>query len=195
MPEWKGPIAKFDRNNSWFPTEGHLDDKFNDDFVLYTIITNVEKTIPAGGYFFGVKWKSKNIILGTNSTPITEDTAGKWRWREIPTIADLLKLFGEELPKETTTYSYSWITGFIINENGEIDPNGQYIYVTDEWKTNLLVIVEGFDWTKWLAITGIGIAGVGLIAIIGKSRAMGYARRAGEYAREYASKVKGAITR
>jgi len=75
---------------------------------------------------------------------------------EPPTIAEFLQDLGEELPEETTEYSYSWIVGKKTNDTMTVD---------DKWDTSLLVEVAPFPWEVVIPITGVVVALVGLAII------------------------------
>jgi len=175
--------AKFVRAESYFPTEGRLDDKFNGNFKLVVEVTDSEATIPAGAWAVGVLWKGRGYLLATNDRSFKTPARIELSYiGNPPTVADFLTALGEELPEETKSYSYSWITGFRVNEEGYVDPNGQKFGVTDEWNTELLVIVEPFPWEKVLMGAGIGAVTLGVIAVL--ARRPQYVRRGAEYVRE-----------
>ena len=167
--------AKFDRTQSYFPVEGKLDDKFNDNFKLVVNVTNEGVTIPANAWGIGILWKGEAYIVARNDEDFETPAELTLHYAdEPPTIAEFLQALGEELPSETTTYSYSWFTGFFVDEEGNIDPSGEYFAVTDEWNTDLLVIVEAFPWDKVLMAAGIGVAVLGSMVIV--TRRPQYAR-------------------
>jgi hypothetical protein len=185
--------ANFVRAESYFPTEGRLNDEFNGNFKLVIEVTSDEPvTIPAGAFGIGVLWKAKPYLLAVNDEPFETPAKIELTWVEPPTIADFLTAFGEELPEETKTYSYSWITGFFVNEQWIIDPNGQQFAVTDKWDTELLVIVEPFPWEKVLMGAGIGAVVLGAMAVLAVRRPE-YVRRVPEYARRGVEYVRERI--
>jgi hypothetical protein len=172
--------VEFNRELSYFPTEGRLDDKFNGDFKLVLDVTGDASILP-GKLGVGVRWKGTVYLMWTNEEMVTPPVRITLRWiDEPPTIAEFLTGFGEELPKETTSYSYSWVVGFL--EDDLID-------IVDEWKTELLVIVPPFPWDKILIAAGVGAVALGTMAVLAKRpqyarRAYEYARRGVEYVRE-----------
>jgi len=165
--------AKFNRQLSYFPTEGRLDDEFNHDFSLVIDATGDVCLLPET-IGVGIRWKGQVGLLWTNREEVELPVRITLSWSEkAPTVRELLEILGEEIPTETKSYSYSWIVGFL--EDGSIR-------ITDEWKTELLVVVEPFPWDKVLAFAGIGVVGIGALALL--SRRPEYARKGVEYVRE-----------
>jgi len=144
----------FDRDASYFPLSGKLDDLFDDKFKL-TIIINVEdpETVTL---CVAVLWKGVAYVLLEEELSFTEAGVyiGEVTWVEPPTIAEFLQMFGEELPGETTEYSYSWIVGKKLNDEMSTD---------DKWDTSLLVEVAPFPWEIALPLAGIAVAITGIV--------------------------------
>ena len=174
--------ARFNRELSYFPTEGKLDDDFNHDFRLVIDATGDVCLLPEA-IGVGIRWKGQVGLIWTNREELDLPKRITLSWRErAPTVRELLEILGEEIPTETKSYSYSWVVGFL--EDGSMS-------ITDEWKTELLVVVEPFPWDKVLAVAGIGAVGIGALALL--SRRPEYARRGVEYARKGVEYVRERI--
>jgi len=163
--------AKFDRQDSWFPVEGQPSDPFNHNFKLaIEIYSTAPCTIPARTSFVAIQWKGKLHLLAINKEPIKLPFRTSITWHgNPPTIAQLLRYLGEEVPSETTSYSYEWVLGFIIDEYGRINPNGDRVGIADRWPTNLLVIIKGWPVDKILAAAGLGAMVMGMLALASNS--------------------------
>jgi len=186
--------AKFNRTKSYFPTEGKLTDKFNGNFRLVVDVTGAEITIPKESFGIGILWKGKAYIVAVNGEAFNSPAELAMTWGEKqPTVADFLKAVGEELPKETTTYSYAWFTGFFVDESNRVAPRQKSVSfaVTDKWNTELLVTVPPFPWDKVLMAAGLGTVLLGVLVIA--SRRPEYVRRVPEYARRGVEYVRERI--
>ena len=165
--------AKFNREMSYFPTEGKLSDEFNHNFQLVIDATGDVCLLPEA-IGVGIRWKGQVGLIWTNREELDLPKRITLSWSErAPTVRELLEALGEEIPSETKSYSYSWVVGFL--EDGKMS-------ITDEWKAELLVVVEQFPWDKVLAFAGIGAIGIGTLALM--SRRPEYARKGVEYVRE-----------
>jgi len=145
---------KFDRERSYFPLSGKLSDEFNRNFKMVIIAEVTEpQTLDVA---LAVRWKGRAYALGVETIRFPE--AGSYEivatWTEKPpTIAELLKAFGEEPPEKTTEYPYTWLAGWLEDSR---------MTVTDEWDTSLLVEIPPFPWEIVLPVAGLAIAGIGL---------------------------------
>jgi len=144
---------KFDKDESYFPLAGKPDDPFDDNFKLVVI---ADVTV-AQTFNFGLVVRWKGVAYLVYEEPIDFDEAGTYKleisWAETPTIGDFIQAFGEDIPKETTEYSYSWIVGEVLDSQ---------IAVHDEWPTSLLVEIVPFPWEKVILGTGVAIGALGL---------------------------------
>ena len=163
--------AEFDRQQSYFPVEGKPGDPFNGNFKMVVNLTG-DVTVPANVWFIGFVWKGQVLVLATHPEPVTPPVTIYTVWKEdmIPTFADVLGYFGEEVPTETKTYEYKWATGFLIDEDGNLDPNGGYAGATDLWNTQMVVRIEGFPWDKVAMFAGIGVAALGGLVLMSMSK-------------------------
>jgi len=192
-------VCKFDRRKTWFPDEGKLQDKFNSNLKIVMKCFFKEKpskrdTVPPRTIALGVLWKGKAYGLWINQQPIqipVEISLGPlYIENRIITIEEFIKLFGEEVPKETTIYSYKWLA--LVKHNGRW-------YITDELDAQLLVKVGLLADNKKVLIAGLGLAGLGLGLILIKDKEKirektgFYANILKERFKEKASKLKEKI--
>lgn len=185
-------VSKFIPDLCWYPIEGTLNDLFDHNFKLVAKVYDYENPeakveVPPNTVGFGILWKGVSYIITSNSEGFTTPNKLICKWvGETPTIEDLLKSLDEEIPNETTTYNYSWITVVKYNENGELDPNGKW-YVTDKLDAYLLVKTSGFSMEDILKYAGIGLIAIGVIGLVLEKPE--YAKKAYEYVKERAPKV------
>jgi len=152
---------KFDRDRSYFPLAGKLSDRFNGRLRFVIIAEVTEPQIADVG--LAILWKGTAYNMGHAIINFEEagtyKIVGTWGEKEPPTIAEFLQSFGEELPKETTEYPYSWLVGVL---------DGNRLTVHDKWDTSLLVEVSPFPWEIVIPIAGLAIAGIGLAYVVGR---------------------------
>ena len=152
---------KFDRDRSYFPLAGKLSDKFNGRLKLVIIAEVSEPQTADIG--LAILWKGTPYNMG--HIVINFEEAGTYEivasWGEVepPTLAEFIQQFGEELPKETTEYPYSWLVGTL---------DGSQLTVHDKWDTSLLVEVPPFPWEIVLPVAGLAVAGLGLAIVMGR---------------------------
>jgi len=193
-------VCKFDRRKTWFPDEGRPQDKFNSNLKIVMRVFDKDKPsksgiVPPRTIALGVLWKGKVYGMWINSQQInipTEISLGPMYVRgenRVVTIKEFLELFREEVPKETTIYSYKWLA--LVKHEGKW-------YITDELEAQLLVKV-GLVFDKKVLIAGLGLAGLGLGLILIKDKEKirektgFYANILKERFKEKASKLKEKI--
>ena len=145
---------KFDKDESYFPLAGKPDDPFDDNFKLVVIADVTEPQT----FNFGLVVRWKGVAYLIFEKPIDFEDAGTYKleitWSATPpTIGDFIQAFGEDIPKKTTEYSYSWIVGEVLDSE---------MSVHDEWPTSLLVEITPFPWEKVILGTGVAIGAIGL---------------------------------
>jgi len=146
---------KFNKDESYFPLAGKPDDPFDDNFKLVVIAeVTAAQTFNLG---IVVLWKGVAYLIHEEPLDFKETGTYKlpfvWASETSPTIGDFIQTFGEDIPKETTEYSYSWMVGEVLDS---------MMSVHDEWPTSLLVEIVPFPWEKVILGTGVAIGALGL---------------------------------
>ena len=146
----------FDHNASYFPTAGRLSDLFNGEFKLQTNFTVDEAT----NAFFVIGWRGMDYLLASVPIECEEYSCSgqmwiEWGEGEASAIQEWSESLGEPVPKETTNYSYTWKTGYMVSETEG--------YVTDSWDANLLVEVSAIPWGIILPVVAVGAVGLGIV--------------------------------
>lgn len=152
----EGKSFVFDHNESYFPTAGNLTDLFNGEFKLQTNFTVDEAT----NAFFVIGWRGMDYLLASvpiecEEYPCSGQMWIEWEDGEAPTIQEWLESLGEPVPKETTNYSYTWKTGYMVSATEG--------YVTDDWNANLAVEVSAIPWGIILPVAAVGVVGLGIV--------------------------------
>ena len=146
----------FDHNASYFSMEGALSDAFNSGFKLQANFTVNEATQA----FFVIGWRGMGYLLAaipieSEEYPCSGQMWIEWEEGEEPTIREWLESLGEPVPKETTNYSYTWKTGYMVSETEG--------YVADDWDANLAVEVSAIPWNIILPVAAVGVVGLGIM--------------------------------
>lgn len=145
----------FDHNASYFSTAGKLSDMFDGAFKLQTNFVVNETT----NAFFVIGWRGMDYLLAVipiecEEYPCSGQMWIEWGEGEEPTIREWLESLGEPVPKETTNYSYTWKTGYMVSATEG--------YVTDDWDANLAVGVSAIPWNIILPVAAVGVVGLGI---------------------------------
>ena len=143
----------FDHNASYFITRGKIDDKFNSVLYLNFVVDEFTNA------FFVIGWRGRDYLLATvpiecEEYPCSGQVWLGWEAEEVPTIRELLTALGEQIEK-TTNYSYTWKTGYLVNQTEG--------YATDDWDANLIVDAAEIPWNIILPVAMVGIVGLGIV--------------------------------